>query len=102
MFDHRALAQRGAARGGVDLLSQRRLQPLVLRNGDRSAMADGGGGAARAHGTAITHLGIKLDDGAKRKGLHVSLWAGNGAVAQIEREGRLGKLAAILRCPGSA
>src|ERR1700676_2746510 len=49
-----------------------------------------------------SHVGIEFDDGAERKGLHVTLGAFDRAVAEIEPEGRLRKLAAVLRLPGLA
>src|SRR5216684_4641974 len=102
VLDHRALTQRLAPSGCLDLLAKPRLQPLVFRNGDRAPVAELGGGALRAHGAAIAHVGIEFDDGAERKGLHVTLGAFNRAVAEIEPEGRLRKLAAVLRLPGFA
>src|SRR6202140_2304498 len=73
VFDDRALSQGLASSGRLCLLAQPCLKALVLRNGDRAAMAELGGRAVRAHGTAIAHVGIEFDDATERKGLHVSL-----------------------------
>src|SRR5450631_2241115 len=62
VFDDRALSQALTSSGGLQLLAQPGLQPLVCRNGDRASMAERGGGAVRAHRTAIAHVGIKFDD----------------------------------------
>ena len=102
VFDHRALTQRLASSGCLDLLAEPRLKPLVLRNGDRASMADLGGGALRAHRTPIAHIGIEFDDRAERKGLHLSLGAFDRTGAEIEPEGRLRELAPVLRLPGFA
>src|ERR1700681_3092415 len=102
VLDHRALTQRLAPGGGLDLLAKPRLQPLVFRNGDRAPVAELGGSALRAHRAAIAHVGIKFDDRAERKGLHVTLGTFDRVVAEIEPEGRLRKLAAVLRLPGLA
>src|ERR1700681_929982 len=40
VLDHRALTQRLAPRGCLDLLAKPRLQPLVFRNGDRAPVAE--------------------------------------------------------------
>ena len=80
VFDHRALTQRLASNGCLNLLAKPRLKPLVLRNGDRASVAELGGGALRAQRTAIAHIGIEFDDGAERKGLHLSLRAFDRAV----------------------
>src|SRR3977135_3835022 len=57
------------------------------------------GGALRAHGTAIAHVGIEFDHAAERNALHVSLRAFDRPVAEIQPEGRLGKQAAVVRLP---
>ena len=62
-------------------------------------MAELGGGALRAHGTAIAHVGIEFDHAAERKALHLSLGAFDRPVAKIQLEGRLGKQAAVVRLP---
>ena len=62
-------------------------------------MAELGGGALRAHGTAIAHVGIEFDHTAERKALHLSLGAFDRPVAEIQPEGRLGKQAAVVRLP---
>src|SRR5437867_2248278 len=67
VFDDRALTQGLASSGGLDLLAEPRLKPLVLGNGDRASMAELGGSALRAHRTAIAYVGIEFDHGAERK-----------------------------------
>src|ERR1700736_1090129 len=56
VLDHRALTQRLAPSGGLDLLAKPRLQPLVFCNGDRAPVAELGGGALRAYRAAIAHV----------------------------------------------
>src|SRR3989442_4545316 len=87
VFDRCALAQRLASSGGVHLLAQPRLKPLVFSNGDRASMTDFCSGALRRHGTAIAHAGVELNDRPERKVLHGALGAFDRAVAKIEREG---------------
>src|ERR1700736_634813 len=99
VFDDRALSQGLASSGRLYLLAQPRLKALVLRNGDRASMAELGGGALRAHGTAIAHVGIEFDHAAERKALHLALGAFDRPVAEIQPEGRLGKPAAVVRLP---
>ena len=81
VLDHRALSQGRASRGRLDLLAESLLQRLVLRDGDGAPVAELGGGALRAHGTAIADVGIELDDGAEREALHLSIRARDRAVA---------------------
>jgi hypothetical protein len=64
-----------ASRGRLNLLAQACLTPLVLCNGDGASMAELGGSALGAHGTANTYVGIEFDDAAERKALHFSLGA---------------------------
>src|SRR6266850_486629 len=99
VLDHRALSQRVAASGRLDLLAESLLQRLVLGDGDRAPMADLGGGALRPQGTSIADVGIELDHGSERKILHLSIRALDRTVADVEREGRLGKQAAVPRLP---
>src|ERR1700694_10811 len=99
VFDDRALSQGLASSALLYLVAQPRLKALVLRNGDRASMAELGGGALRAHGTAIAHVGIEFDHAAERKALHLSLGAFDRPVAEIESEGRLRKLVSVVRLP---
>src|SRR5260370_35674511 len=69
VFDDRALSQGVASRGGLNLLAQPCLKPLVLCNGDGASMAELGGGAMRAHAPATPHLRIEFDHPAQRKTL---------------------------------
>lgn len=50
VFDHRALAQRVASGGGLNLFAESLLELFVFRNGHRASVADFGGGALRAQG----------------------------------------------------
>src|ERR1700674_683812 len=84
VFDDGALSQGLASSGRLYLLAQPRLKALVLRNGDRASMAELGGGAVRAHGTAIAHVGIDFDHAAQRKAGHVSLGACCRPVAAVQ------------------
>src|ERR1700674_2712680 len=89
VFDDRALSQGVASRGRLNLLAQACLKPLVRGSGDGASMAELGGGALRAHGTAIAHVGIEFDHAAERKALHVSLGACDRPGAEIQPEDRL-------------
>src|SRR5260370_36608929 len=64
VFDDRALSQGVASRGGLNLLAQACLKPLVLCNGDGASMAELGGWAVRAHATAIADRPVAVDHAA--------------------------------------
>jgi hypothetical protein len=99
VFDRRARSERVAPSACADLLAEPLLQRFVLRDGDRAAVAELGGGALRAQWTSIADVGIELDDGAKREAVHLSVRALDDAVADVEREGGLGKQATVSRRP---
>src|SRR5688572_2003073 len=67
VFDRRALAQRGAAGGGVDLFAKPLLELFVLRDRHGAPVAELGGGALCAQETAIADVGIEFDHSAKRE-----------------------------------
>src|SRR5215211_6041898 len=99
VFDHRALAQRAAPGGRLDLFAEPVLELFVLSNGHRASVAEFGGGALRAPWTSIADVGIEFDHGAEREAVHLAVRALNRAVADIEREGGFGKQAAVARRP---
>ena len=99
VLDRRALPQGRASHGGLDLLAESVLQRLVLRNGDGAAVPAFSRRALAAQHAAVAHVGIELHDLAERDGLHMTIGAGDGAVAEIEREGRLREQATIVRLP---
>src|SRR3989454_7965562 len=99
MFDRRARSQRFASSGCMDLFAEPLLERFVLSDGDGAPVAELGGGALCAQGTSIADIGIELDHGAEREAVHLSVWARDRAVADVEREGRLRKQAAVARLP---
>src|SRR5215203_5085855 len=99
VFDHGALAQRVASGGRLDLCAEPLLELFILRNGHRASVAEFGGRALRAQRTAIADVGIEFDHRAEREAVHLSVRARNRAVPNIDREGRLGKQAAVARLP---
>src|SRR5215207_6787012 len=102
VFDHRALSQRVAPRGGVDLFAEPLLKLFVFRDRDGAPVAKLGGGALRAQGTSIADVRIEFDHGAEREAVNLSVRALDRTVADVEREGRLRKQAAVARLPGFA
>src|SRR5436190_7542875 len=102
VFDHRALSQRVAPSGCVDLFAEPVLELFVFRDGDGAPIAELGGGALRAQGTSIADVRIEFDHGAEREAVYLSVRALDRAVADVEREGRLRKQAAVARPPGFA
>ena len=63
VLDHRALTQRFASSGSLDLLAKPLLELFVLGDCNGPPVAELGGGALRAQRAAIADVGIKLDDG---------------------------------------
>src|SRR5688500_3318573 len=100
VLDPRAFAQGRASSGRLDLLAESLLQRLVLRDGDGTPVAELGRRALRPQSAAVADVRIELDDGAERNALHLSRRARDRAVADVQREGRLGKQAAVARRPG--
>src|SRR5207247_1465965 len=85
VFDHRALSQRVAPSGGVDLFAEPLLERFVFRDGDGAPVAELGGRALRAQGTAIADVRIEFDHGAEREAVNLSVRARDRAGADVER-----------------
>src|SRR5215203_1228918 len=99
VFDRRPFSQRFASGGCADLFAEPLLKLFVLRDGDRAPVTQLRSGALGAQETSIAAVGIELDHGAEREALHLAVGARDRAVADVEREGRLGKQFAVARPP---
>ncbi len=102
MLDGHAFAKLLTASGCGSLFAESMLQELVLGDRDRAATVERRVGALRPQRARTAGVGWKLDLGAEDDGLLLPGWAGDGAVAHVDRELALAEVRTVVSEPGAA
>ena len=86
VLDRDALSEMLSSCRGLRELSQALLKRFVASNGNGAPVSGRCIGAVCAYGASVAQLGLELDRGAEVKGLRLTLWAGDGAIANVDVE----------------
>src|SRR5436190_7824321 len=97
-----SLAELGPSRGGGHLLAKVLLKLFVLRDRHGAPVASLGRRAFGPQRADVAPVRVELDDGPELEGDRLPVRAGDGPVAHVELERRLGEQAPVLGVPGLA